>query len=455
MATGPLWGDPSKLTLYALSGHLPSLNPGDHAGWTALAWVWLRVLSWLDPVQAAHLLSVVAGALAVALVHRFAGEVTGDARRAGGAAAVVLVAHPVWWSAAVAESYAAALALALSGCVFSLRRGWVGSFGAGFAVGLAAAAHMFSLVVSLPWLVTARRPWQPVVGGVVAGLSPVWLGVLGTPPDPLTGFAAGGSGSWGWHLAAFVQPMALGRGVVLLAAVVVLALGPLGVWALARAGRDGRSLLPGPRGAGWVLAGYAVILCVYAPYRVPLMASFLLVGLVLLRPPALAPGGRALHIGGQVLLLTVLPWTLSAVGAGDLGLRRLPERSNARYFLSPVKRFETGPERYAQTLFEAAPQRAVILSDFNPGALLRLVQHTQRLRPDVEVIPTAVDDALARSDPAAELAARIRELGATRPVVLADDWGPYYRTEELRRRFGVELLPSPSGWLVATDGVDR
>lgn len=456
MATGPMWGDPSKLTLYALSGYVPSLNPGDHAGWTALAWVWLRFLGWLDPVQAAHLFSVVAGAVAVGLVHRLVGDVTGDARRAGGAAAVVLVAHPVWWAASLAESYAPALALALAGCVLSRRRGWVGSFGAGFAVGLGAAAHAFSLVVSLPWLVTARRPWRPVLGGMVAGLTPVWLGVFGTPPDPLTGFVAGGSGSWGWHLAAFLQPAALGRGLVLLAAVAVLAVGPLGFWSLVRGVRNGRGLLPGPRGAGWVLAGFASILCLYAPYRVPLMASFLLVGVVLLRPPALTPLGRALHLGGQALFLTALPWTLTTLGAGDLGLRRLPERSNAWYFLCPVKRFQTGPERYAKALFEAAPERAVVLSDFNPGALLCLVQHTQRLRPDVEVIPTAVDDALARPDPAAELAARIRKLGTSRrPVLLADDWGPYYRMDELDDRFGVKLSPSHPGWLVADRGAQN
>ena len=48
-AQGLVWGDSSKLTLYALAHHFPSLNPGDHAGWTLLAWGWLRALGG-DPV---------------------------------------------------------------------------------------------------------------------------------------------------------------------------------------------------------------------------------------------------------------------------------------------------------------------------------------------------------------------------------------------------------------------
>ena len=38
-----MWGDPSKLTVYALAGYVPSLNPGDHPGWTVLAWLWAKL----------------------------------------------------------------------------------------------------------------------------------------------------------------------------------------------------------------------------------------------------------------------------------------------------------------------------------------------------------------------------------------------------------------------------
>ena len=65
-ARGLIWADPSKLTLYALEGYFPSLNPGDHAGWTVVAGAWLRLVGG-DPVLAAHRLSAVCGALVVAL----------------------------------------------------------------------------------------------------------------------------------------------------------------------------------------------------------------------------------------------------------------------------------------------------------------------------------------------------------------------------------------------------
>lgn len=448
-ATGPLWGDPAKLSLYALACHLPSANPGDHAGWTLLAWAWLRLVFWLEPVRALHLLSAFAGGAAVALVHRLVAETTGEPRRAGGAAAVALVAHPLWWGSAVAESYAPALALTVGGCLLARRDSRAAAAAAGFVAGLGAAAHVFSLVLGLPWLARRGMRWGPLLGGATLGLAPLWLGLLGGPVDPLTGDRSGGAGSWGWHLAAFVHPGGLVRGLGLLVGLVALALGPLGFWALVRAGRE-RQLPPAPRLAGPALGLYALLLCTYAPYRLPLMALFLVVGLLLLRPPALAPRGRLLHLAAQAGLLVVLPWGLTAAGLGDLGVRRLPERDNAWHFLCPVKRGEAGPERYARGLLAAAPPRAVVLADFNPGAVLRLVQERYRLREDVEVVPTAVDDALAHPDPAAALAGRLAAAEAAgRPVMLADDWAPYYRLDELRRRFGWVARPAGPGWLVS------
>jgi len=446
-ATGPLWGDPSKLAVYALDTYLPSANPGDHAGWTVLAWVWLRLVWWLDPVRALHLLSAAAGAVAVALLHRLVLETTGEERRAAGAAAVALVAHPLWWGSAVAESYAPALALALGSCVLARRESRAAAAGAGLAAGLGAAAHLFSLVVSLPRLAQQRRHRWPLLGGAVLGLAPVWLGIFGSPADPLTGHQAGGTGTWGWHLAAFVRPASFVRGLGLLVALAALALGPLGIWALGRAGR-GRGMRPPPPLAGPALVVYACVLCTYAPFRLPLMTGFLVAGVLLLRPPALAPAGRLLHAGVQAGLLLALPWGLSAAGFGDLALRKLPERNNAWYFLWPVKRAETGPERYARSLLEAAPPGAVVLADFNPGAVLRLVQRRHGLRPDVEVLPTAVDDALARPDPAAVLAGRVDAAYVSgRAVVFADDWAPYYPLDELRQRFGWTARSAGPGWL--------
>jgi len=115
-ARGLIWADPSKLTLYALKGYFPSLNPGDHGGWTVLAWAWLHLVGG-DPVVAAHRLSAVSGALVVALAALVVLARTGDQARAHTAAALLLVALPVWWAATVDETYAPALAATLAGAL--------------------------------------------------------------------------------------------------------------------------------------------------------------------------------------------------------------------------------------------------------------------------------------------------------------------------------------------------
>ena len=131
--------------------------------------------------------------------------------------------------------------------------------------------------------------------------------------------------------------------------------------------------------------------------------------MLLVRPPDPGRLARWVHLATQAGLLVLLPWGLVRVGQEDLHLRRLPGRSNAWYFLCPVKSFEAGPERYARALLAAAPPGAVVLADFNPGAVLCLVQQQARLRPDVQVVATAVDDALGTRDPAAALQGRIAE----------------------------------------------
>lgn len=279
------------------------------------------------------------------------------------------------------------------------------------------------------------------------GLAPVWLGVLGVPADPLTGHQAGGGGSWGWHLAAFLRPSGMLTGAVGLTAVLVLALGPAGLRGMWR--QRGASPHPWPGLAVATLGLYALGLTGYALYRLPWMAGFLIVGVLLVRPPDLGRRAGWLHLATQACLLVLLPWGLVHFGLEDVFLRRLPGRSNAWYFFCPVKSFEAGPERYARELLEAVPAKAAILADFNPGAVLCLVQQQARLRPDVQVVATAVDDALGTGDPVAALHDRIlqaRQQG--RPVVLADNWEAYYRPAELHRRFGLELAPCGPGWQV-------
>lgn len=462
-ARGLIWADSSKLTLYALKGYLPSLNPGDHAGWVALAWAWLRLWGG-DPVVAAHRLSAFSGAALVALAYLFALRDQRDAGRAHTTAAILMVALPVWWASTVAETYATAMALALAGAVVAQGgSGWRRSVAAGGLWGLALATHALVgfLVVPLAWETLRRRAWR-TLPGVAAGLAPVWLAAGGAPLDPLTGFAAGGAFTWEWHLESFVAFARAPQEAVLEVGLLLLGLGPLGVAALVRGRAGGRSC------AAWAigLGGCAVLLLGYAPYRLHLMVGFVLVGLLLATPGRLARSWRAGHVVVQAAIYLVAPALLTAAGHAGLGVRALPFRDNAFYFLCPVKSvaapaareaaplarlrtaLDPGAGRYLAAIERCAPDGAVVLADFNPGAVLRLAQAARGWRRDLEVRPVVVDVAQAAVDPGAALAAVARSLSRARPVVLADSYEPYYHLAAfgpglvaVRCEAGVRLLP--------------
>ena len=445
-----VWADSAKLILYALHFYVPSLNPGDHAGWTVLARLWLALTGFLPAAYALNLLSAVSGAVVVGGAHRLLSVWGERPSAAHGAAAVLLAAHPVWWAAAVAESYAPALALVMMGALLLIRRRGVCSLAAGVCFGLGVAAHAFALALIVPLVVASRRRgWPALAAGVVLGTAPMWLALWGVPADPLTGYTAGGGSAWWWHLSAFLDPLRMGRGVVVVAAALLVAVGPVGLWGGVRRICDGGvSYHPAPFLAVGVLVVLAALLTAYSPYRLHLMVGFLVVGLVLVAPPSLTPRWCLLHLALQAALYGGAAAAASVAGVEDLGVRQLPGRHNARYFLWPPKAGEDSAERYARELFAALPHGAVVLADFNAGAVLRLAQVVSGLRPDVEVIPTAVDEALARGDVAAALAERIAALRASgRPVVLADRWPPYYPLE-LLRALGYAFAPCGPGLLV-------
>jgi len=444
-ARGLVWADSSKLTLYALSGYFPSLNPGDHAGWTVLAWAWLRLVGG-DPVVAAHRLSAVAGALAVALLALLVRARGGDRERAATAAALLLVALPMWWAATVAETYPVALALTLGGgVVFLSSMRWWRWWAAGLVWGLALACHAMAvfLIVPLAWEAGGRKMWRLLPGALV-GAAPVWLAFNGGgPPDPLTSFAASGGSTWRWHWEAFVAFARAPRGLAVLAAIVLYGFGAMGVVALWRGWRDARG------GAVWgvSLGALALLLATYAPYRLHLMAVFLIAGALVALPVRLGTIARAAAVAVQTLVYLAVPAALTIAGRQDLGVRVLPYRNNAFYFLCPLKGLPAagrwgpaallgpGAERYVAALGACAPPGATVIADFNPGAPLRLAQVARGWRRDLDIRPVAIDVALGSRDPAVALAAEIRHELVTRPVVLADTYEPYYHLWALSASF--------------------
>ncbi|HLE61049.1 MAG TPA: hypothetical protein VI700_05905 [Thermoanaerobaculaceae bacterium] len=468
-ARGLIWADPSKLTLYAIKGYFPSLNPGDHAAWTVLAWAWLHLVGG-DPVAAAHRLSALCGALVVALAAVLVLARSGDRAQAHTAAALILVALPLWWAATVAETYAPALAAILAGALVlgAAPRGWRW-WVAGGLWGLALAMHVMSvfLIAPLAWEAGRKKTWR-LLPGLVVGSTPVWLAVFGGPRDPLTGFAASGASTWRWHWEAFLALARAPRGAVVLAALVLYGVGLFGVVALWRGRRERR----GSAAWAWSFGALFLLLLTYAPYRLHLMVAFLLVGALLALPVRLPAWARVGHVVVQALLYLAIPAALTVAGRQSLGVRVLPHRNNAFYFLCPIKsicfqppspgsladlpppsRWKSGLQRctialdpgtefYLAGFDPCTPTGAVVLGDFNPGAVLRLAQVVRGWRPDLEIRPVAVDVALGAPDPVGALTAEVERALAARPVVLADSYGPYYHARELSTRFDLHACGS-------------
>ena len=428
-----MWGDPSKLTLYALSRYLPSLNPGDHAGWTVLASAWLRLLGG-DPVVTLHRFSALAAAVAVAALPLYLLRQGRDRAEAHTAAALLLVCHPLWSAAGVAETYAPALAAVLLGALAAQGgRAWL--LVAGVLWGLAGAIHVvaLALVAPLAWTLAARRA-PLLVPGAVIGLAPVWLALWGAPADPLTGFAAAGAGTWSWHVAAFVAASRAPGNAAMVIALLAYGLGPGGLWAVMRGRRTSR-VAP----VWWLgCAALAALLLVYARYRIHLLLLFLVAALLLVRPVRLPLAARWAHVAVQLLVYLAVPAALAATGRGSLGVRVLPHRSNAQYFLDPMRQHESGVATYLAEASACLPPGAALIADFNVGTAVALAQRTRAWRLDVAVAPVAVDVALGQRDPATALAGAARTAARRGPVAFADTWEPYYRLDEVARTLCLE-----------------
>lgn len=453
-AKGLIWADSSKLTIYALHSYFPSLNPGDHPGWTVLARVWLWLTPWWTAVRSLHLFSAFCGAIAVAAMFLVVAGKTGCRETAHTTATFLLVAHPHWWASTVTETYTPALALTLLATLAGDRSKALLS---GVLGGLAVACHGFSLFLLVPVLVGLRRSWPVFSAGVLMGAAPLWLALpLGIPTDPMTGFAAGGTPSWLWHLRTFVEPARLLPGALILGCLLGYSLGPTGLWGFSRSAhvRVWRQETPWVAGIS-SLAVLTLFLTTYSPFRLHLMVLFLLAGFLLLFPPRLGRTLRIVHIAALSATYIVVPAFLSQLGRADLGVRQLPGRNNAEYFLRPVRTCDFAADRYGLELLGCVPRHSVVLADFNPGAVLKLLQENEGLRTDVQVVPTAVDSALARSDPARHLAGIIETLHVEgKPVVLADGWPAYYRTEELEQRFGLSFQQCGPGLLLSKSSVE-
>lgn len=127
----------------------------------------------------------------------------------------------------------------------------------------------------------------------------------------------------------------------------------------------------------------------------------------------------------QILLYILLPLFFFLSQIQIVPARYLPYRNNTVYFLSPMKRWDMGPKRYAEAVFDSLSAEDVLYTDFTPGVVLLYYQPRERALRMV-----FVDYPLSQLDPAQ--ARQWIEQGK-RVFISSLDLGLDYNIEELRK----------------------
>lgn len=466
LAPGLMWGDSARFCERSIL-YVPGAEPGEHhlRNWFGRL---ANTLPWGTIPWRQNLVSAVFGALAVAWLARVGLLVTRSPWGAALAAAALAVSHTHWHLSAFCESYSLLAFLILVATELLLRWQETGdakwAVRASFVCGLAAADHLFTLVLGpvlvLFLLVGRPRPevfrgirWAPLlVLAFALGFLPALIGAVRMHVETerpwedvfydlldLRGrkyFADDVRTIVRFHL----------RSILFLGFQFPFLAGILGLVGLVATLREGlrRAALP--------LLVFVMTIAWCGLYQQQRNVYLLLVAWVMfaiwiargaeslrswLKAKVKAPFGA---VAAAVFLLTVVtPPILYAVTpaiakrfdisiAGAESLRTFKARP-ATWILFPWKHREVSADRYASTAFEAAPPRSAIVCDFTPATVLSCHRRLHGSRPDVELVP--LERALGSEK---DLSAWIEANLDRRPVLLASDDLPY-RVDRLADRY--------------------
>lgn len=451
------WGDSADLALRLVWDGDPTFvgTPRDYVLWRTVG----QVATWLplgDAGLRANLFTAFWGAVTVGAVAALVQMLTRSVPAALAAAAALAVAHSFWLLSVMAEVYTFQAALVMLAFAFSARWWqtggapwlWAAALATGLCLSHRETGHI--LAVSLLPLVLLRlraigvRDFAVAVALYAAGASLYWSEALprllaGEPLLVALGLSVPQNALF--HTSAGRE--ALKFGAYLAFNFIGLAL-PLGVAGLVEATR--RRLLPMLPPVIWAvfIAGGGMASSIPDKFNVyvlvyPVFALAVGLGVDWLLQRARAT--TALEAALIAALLVVPPVFYYGVArlSGTLGIdlvgaRPAPMRDNDLYFLFPPKTGDRGPREYAEAALSAAPQDALLVTDYTLWRPLLFVQTTEGLRPDVGLVfverlfREGVDNWIARQP-------------CDRPVVLATDRpASYYQLDRVRQRFGLEPI---------------
>lgn len=118
--------------------------------------------------------------------------------------------------------------------------------------------------------------------------------------------------------------------------------------------------------------------------------------------------------------------------------RTLPFRNDIEYYLVPNKNKNYGPMKYAQEIFSALPQNAILIADFTPGEVLRYYRNAYGYRNDVDIVDEDHYVFMGKDGGNALINYIASELKIGKSVFLADNNPQYYFIPELRKVYKIE-----------------
>ena len=345
------------------------------------------------------------------------------------AAAMLSVAHTVWWLSTFAEVYTWSVAgltaeIWLLASLLRRPRAWTLAALA-LVSGLGVCVHNFALlplpvyvVVAVVLIARRKLPAWALAAAVAAYVlgSSMYLAMIVREAVQLGDLGAAVRsalvGKFAPKVLNFGKPRYLKFNAVFAAMNFVSFLGPLAVIGWARLRRRLGGALAGALGAITVLEFFFV-----ARYDVPDQFTFLLPTLVMFAVSAAvgvdvltsrSRGWRraaivacVLSVAAPPVFYAVAPALARRAGADGIRARKLPYRDEVRYWLVPWKHNEDSAERFARQALRQVEPDAVILPDSSSQHPLLLEKWRTTERPDVTVphgegpLPRYRDDPVA------------------------------------------------------------
>jgi len=385
------WGDPAKLMLFVHEGGL-SFSQEGHVG--LVLWSWPFSLLPIEPFALRMHLSSAATmgiAMGVGYATLLGLGLSRPASRIGIAA--VVVAHTVWFTAAMFESYPLVLLLLATSAWFLLiaRKCLI----PGVLIGLGVVVHP---ICSFGLLGIVYGLWKlgRGMGGVGRFLLGVMLGtglpvlglVLSSPPE-----ATMGEVNWSSAIERYASlgnpiknlPLLLGYAIYNFPSPALLLVG-LGITRVNATERNAILLFALPH---YIVAAFWLT---QRSYLVPLPVYFLMAYLIAVGAERVIASRRSYTVP-VLVLVTVLPMTVYAISplfSVRLGIDRLirdaPYREEATYFLRPWKSSETSAREYLDALDGSLPRGSVIVGDWTLITTARYAHHVENWRDDVLLI---------------------------------------------------------------------